>query len=240
MLRNTAVTCQDILSITRKKYLPIIAAMGINERIRERREAAGLTQDDVAKALGVTRSAVAQWEATGGTAPRGKRLKALAAILQTTPEFIVFGIGENLSVNNSNKLQVRTLTLVPIITYRQAAEWPKMKNKFTADESFPCPVPYGPDTYVMRVQGVSMETPHGNSGFSPGHFIFVDPNVEPVNNSSVIVKVDGEDEVMLRQLMIDGSKRYLRALNPTWPNPIIEMQDNATIVGVVILTGRKA
>lgn len=52
-------------------------------RIRELREAAELTQTDLARALGVSRPAVSLWE-SGAKRPMASRLPALAAILHCT------------------------------------------------------------------------------------------------------------------------------------------------------------
>ena len=51
------------------------------KRRRAIRLRAGLVQQDVADALGVTREAVAKWE-TGDRAPRGELLQAYVALLQ--------------------------------------------------------------------------------------------------------------------------------------------------------------
>jgi transcriptional regulator with XRE-family HTH domain len=48
--------------------------------IRAARKAAGLSQEDLAAALGVRQSSVSQWEG-GGTAPRTKHLLGLLRIL---------------------------------------------------------------------------------------------------------------------------------------------------------------
>lgn len=56
------------------------AGMELSERIRKAREAAGLTQEELAAAVGHTRGAVAQWE--GGTTQ--PRRKALALISRAT------------------------------------------------------------------------------------------------------------------------------------------------------------
>lgn len=48
--------------------------------IRTRREAKGLTQGQLAKAMGVDQTAVSQWE-RGETLPRAERLPDLARIL---------------------------------------------------------------------------------------------------------------------------------------------------------------
>jgi SOS-response transcriptional repressor LexA len=35
-------------------------------------------------------------------------------------------------------------------------------------------------------------------------------------------------------LIIEGDRKYLKALNPAWPEQIIEINGNATICGVMI------
>jgi transcriptional regulator with XRE-family HTH domain len=59
-------------------------------RIRDARRARGLTQDDVARAIGVTRSAVAQWE-TGRAGQLTRHLAALAAVLGVGEEVLLHG-----------------------------------------------------------------------------------------------------------------------------------------------------
>lgn len=65
--------------------------MGISERIRQARIAAGLSQTRLANLLGVTRSACSQWESEEGTSPRGKRLAELARLLDVGYEWLATG-----------------------------------------------------------------------------------------------------------------------------------------------------
>lgn len=69
--------------------------MGIHDRIREAREQAGISQTELARLLGVTRSACSQWESTGGTAPRRERLEQLAQLLGVSFEWLATGRGGN-------------------------------------------------------------------------------------------------------------------------------------------------
>ena len=39
------------------------------------------------------------------------------------------------------------------------------------------------------------------------------------------------------QLIIEEGKQYLKALNPDWPNRIIEVDEEATICGVIVFKG---
>lgn len=71
--------------------------------------------------------------------------------------------------------------------------------------------------------------------YQDGDIIFVDPDVAPSHGSHVVVRLGDEQEATFKQLVLEGSRRFLRALNPDWPGPkLIEIDGNATIVGVVI------
>lgn len=65
----------------------------IHERIAYARKAAGLTQDAVADHFGIRRASVAQWEVKR-TRPSIERINELARLLDTTPEWLIDGIGE--------------------------------------------------------------------------------------------------------------------------------------------------
>lgn len=67
--------------------------MGIHDRIREAREQAGVSQTELARLLGVTRSACSQWESATGTAPRRERLEQLAQLLGVSFEWLATGRG---------------------------------------------------------------------------------------------------------------------------------------------------
>lgn len=67
--------------------------MGIHDRIREARDQAGISQTELARLLGVTRSACSQWESSHGTAPRRERLEQLAQLLGVSFEWLATGRG---------------------------------------------------------------------------------------------------------------------------------------------------
>lgn len=65
--------------------------MSIGSRIKKARQAAGISQADLAEAMGITRSACSQWESGQGTGPRRERLEALAAELGVSYEWLATG-----------------------------------------------------------------------------------------------------------------------------------------------------
>lgn len=65
--------------------------MSIGARIRAAREQLGLSQAQLARSLGITRSACSQWEASDGTAPRRERLAQIAQLLGVSYEWLATG-----------------------------------------------------------------------------------------------------------------------------------------------------
>lgn len=122
---------------------------------------------------------------------------------------------------------------VPLISWVQAGDWCGVVDNFApgdADEWLPCPKAHGPNTFALRVRGVSMEPKYRD-----GAVIFVDPARQADHLSNVVVRLENDKEATFKQLVVEGEKRFLRPLNPDWPGPkLMEINESATICGVVI------
>ncbi len=68
--------------------------MGIEQRIKKAREAAGLSKSELARRLGVHPSTCIQWESEGGTRPSMQRLIDAAVVLGVSLEWLGTGRGE--------------------------------------------------------------------------------------------------------------------------------------------------
>jgi len=126
-------------------------------------------------------------------------------------------------------------SLHPVISWVQAGDWKEIAEGYQpqyGDELLPCPVKCSKDAYVLRVHGISMEP-----RFHDGDLIFVDPHVEPIGGRYVVVMLEDSNEATFKQLIVEGGRQYLKALNPEWPNRIIEVNQNARICGVVVFKG---
>ena len=66
----------------------------IASRIKQAREAARLSQQEVASHLGLSRNSVAQWE-IGANRPAHDRLAKLAGFLGVTVQWLLLGEGES-------------------------------------------------------------------------------------------------------------------------------------------------
>ncbi|NHH86537.1 helix-turn-helix transcriptional regulator [Cobetia sp. MB87] len=72
-------------------------------RIKQKRKEAGLSQDALAKQVGVTKGAISQWE-QGATNPSGQNLYSLAKALGVTAEWLLNGRDSQTSAPISDEL----------------------------------------------------------------------------------------------------------------------------------------
>lgn len=196
-----------------------------NVRIKTRRKELQLTQSDVAHVIGVSKTSVSQWE-HGETAPKGENLFALCKILQCDPNWLLFG------EEKETLLQpVPVVDAYPFIQWSQLYHWPEFH--LPQDVTYlPCPIKCSRKTFILPVEGISMEPQ-----FYEGDFIFVDPNVKVANGKCVVARA--QEQIVLKQLLIESNQTYLRSTNPLWPDPIINIDKvPATVIGVVIFAGR--
>ncbi|PKG37169.1 LexA family protein [Psychromonas sp. Urea-02u-13] len=209
----------------------------INKNFSDRRKDLGLTQAETAKAVGVSRVSISQWE-KGITSPKGKNLHALAKVLNCDPDWLLNGQGPFApkTTEVSNVVAGPELHgLYPVISWVQAGDWSGIHEINAADAiHYPCPVKCSDKTFLLKIQGMSM-----SPKFNEGDLIFVDPAVEPTNGKYVVARLDDENEATFKQLIIEGGHKFLKAANPAWPTQIQPINGNFTIVGVVIFVGRE-
>lgn len=102
-----------------------------------------------------------------------------------------------------------------------AGEWAKAEDPYLpgdAEKYIHCPDNHGPRTYALRVDGDSMTAQFGKS-YPHGSTIYVDPDKTDgiASGDRVIALLEGSDEVVFKQYVEDGTQRFLRSLNPSWP-----------------------
>lgn len=205
----------------------------------------GRTQSWLAERVGVSNNAVSKWINTHQIAP--ENISKISKILGIPGDDLLpivvthdqLGVSEpraTCSVSNTTS-GPEIKGLCPLISWVQAGTWSTVIDNLAvgdADEWLPCPVNHGPRTYVLRVKGESMHNPQSRPSFADGDLVFVDPDRAADNGSLVVVRLDDKIEATFKKLVIEGDEKYLRALNPGWPEPIMRINGNATLCGVAI------
>ncbi|MNF62607.1 putative HTH-type transcriptional regulator [compost metagenome] len=183
--------------------------MNIHSRIKSQRLVHGLTQESLAKKLGINRVSISQWE-RGDTSPKGNNLVRLAEILGVKPEWLLFGGGEAEGVVVSDKAAFSNVEpavipqgrRVPILSYVQAGQWREMCEQATAFdgnvEYVSAGVDIGPCGFGLWVRGDSM-TPI----FNEGDLVIIDPDEAP-RPGDYVVATNGSDEATFKKYRARG------------------------------------
>jgi SOS-response transcriptional repressor LexA len=213
--------------------------MNFSNRLQARMRALHLSATEISSRISVSKGTITHW--TNGTNKAGgENLLKLAHLLECDPIWLSLGKGQppadgSIAANVEPGPDIKGL--LPLISWTQAGHWHAVADPYTASDTeawIACPTNHGPRTFVLRVRGESMLNHHARHSFRPGDLIFVDPDRPAENGSMVVVKLDGAIDATFKQLVIEDETRYLKALNPSWPDPIIKLDQSASICGVVI------
>lgn len=225
--------------------------MTFGKFLRAKRTERGLTLQQIADVFGIGRASVSDWE-SGKTRPDTTRIAKLAEVLGTTTDVLLAHLadsgkksaliaaskaGATTILTEQNVVQGITAQRLPVISWVQAGEWGEIVDNFQpgdAEEWVMCPFPCSDESFVLKIVGQSMYNPGGDLSFREGDYISVDPRKEPVHRSLVIAKRPNDQSATFKQLLIENDATILlHALNPTWPNRYITVDENTTVVGVV-------
>lgn len=142
---------------------------------------------------------------------------------------------ERLHYGTPNTEEGPKIYAVPLISWVQAGEWQEVVDNYRPGEGEK-PVyttrRVSPAAYALRIAGESMENPAGNPTFPNGSIVIIDPERQPENGRAVVVRLVNSKDVIFKQLVIEGGRKYLKPLNPRYP--IIEIDESAVFCGVAV------
>lgn len=207
--------------------------------LRSARKSANLTQEFIAKACGVSRNAVTQWESLNADTRTEPSIDNLKIISRLTGMAIANLVGmeaneqEIREPGNRYQLASSRLMQIPLITWRQANTLgkPTDLHQLGRIKERVSKLGGGDNVYALKVKDSSMTSPSGvTPSFPKGYIIHVDSEQTANSQDCVLAKLKGHDQLVFKQLMEDGGKTYLHSLDPSLPN----IFDEFTIVGKVI------
>lgn len=196
----------------------------VGRRIKACMDARHLDQSGIARELGIEPQSVQQW-ICGQTTPRGYRIKALAALLDVEPWELLGGAApQGIPLRRAGE-SVSGPQPVPRLSWVSAGLFREVPTVPTEEWDTPSE-PLSGGAFSLRVEGDSMEPEFPN-----GCVIFVDPGTPALNGDYVVVTLDDTHLATFKQLVLDGSRRYLKPLNPRYP--ILPIDPPARVCGVV-------
>lgn len=178
----------------------MLRRMTVGARIKQAREAKGLTQEALADAVGVSRPAVTQWE-DGTSTPRNKKLPSIAAALDVDPLWLSHGEG----LGGARPMPVKGEVAAGI--WKEAVELDLEPIPVAPVPEYPAEAQYG-----LLVRGTSLNKIANDSDY----LIVVDvlkTGLSPRPGDLVVVerRRHGTTEATAKRLVRDGTRRALRA-----------------------------
>lgn len=186
-----------------------------------------LNQEDLARALGVGRAAVGHY-LRGRRRITSSQSQQLCRTLNVSMSWLFEGREDDVEEGPEVGRPVPELDWV-------SAGRPEAVQACGLTDAIayhPSPFPGRPHLFALRIRGASMEP-----RFKEGDLIYIDPDEPAAHGKFVVVTLEDRNEALFKQLLIEGGRRYLRALNPSWPEQIVEIDGNATICGVAVFKG---
>jgi len=144
---------------------------GFGERMRIARQRAGMTLEDVGKALGVSGGAVSLWE-TNQNFPSRQRLDEFADLTRVEPTWLQFGV-------SASRLGPQQVARVPLRNPWALVEDSPKDSLITIEARFPCsPSAFAIEAFdgMMTVGGRHLQ----------GDILIIDPEVKPAVGDMVL------------------------------------------------------
>lgn len=131
------------------------------------------------------------------------------------------------SINGTQVIPIVEWSDLPIVN-RRARRSPAAQYPPSGDALAVAAV----SAFKLKVTGDSMQRPFGFPSFPIGCVITVDPAVRAEPDRFEVYKLPGDSEGILRQLVTDAGRHYLKPLNPQYP--LIALPQKAIYCGRVM------
>ena len=216
--------------------------MSIGQRISKLMLDMDVSNAKLARMIGVSRPTIGNW-IDGKSAPTGENLTNLANALKVDPNWLMSGkesqarFDNNVDVSQKIHFDGRP---IPVISWVAAGSFQPIETVLRdaeVDEYLPPIKECGRNGYGLIVTGISM-----SPKFEPEDRIYVNPDFQVIDLKTgdlVIVSCAGDNEATFKQLIIEGTTKYLKPLNPKWDEQIIKLTEDCRLVGKVVGLYRK-
>ena len=161
--------------------------------------------------------------------PRASTLNAIAVYFNITVDQL---IGKKPLLNNEEDIISTTNSLVPVIELEESLEWENILSRITLSNHSDFIVmdhSAHQGKFAIRVKGDSMWPQ-----FQINAILVISVNKPVKNRDFVIAYIRQSNEIVFRQMVIDGKYKFLKAINSLFPTITLNEEDK--IIGSVIQT----
>ena len=209
-----------------------------------RKKLLGVTQQSIADELDITQGAVGHY--LNGRNPLNPSIALVFAqqlrvnvedfsptLAKELASLVVMSVNEPFAPYTVNAISSKKY---PLLSRAQAGVWGDAPASFSVedvDQWLESEAKILGKAFWLKVDEDSMTAPTGTS-ISEGTFVLFDTGRQPDNGSLVLARLSDASETTFKKLVIDGSQRYLKGLNPQWP--FVSVDSSCQIIGVAVET----
>lgn len=205
--------------------------MSLGNRVKRLMDQFGWSEGELARRAGLHQPTLHRIISGASRDPRAANVDKIAKALNTTADHLRLGVTH---IDSNVTIGPDIRGRFPLISWVAAGNWSDITELPLEDSIlYPCPVSCSERTFVLKVQGVSMEPV-----FRDGDLIFIDPAADARHGSYVVARLEDDNEATFKQLIIETGQKYLKPVNPNWPEQITPINGNCIIVGPVVFSGR--
>ncbi len=179
--------------------------MDVSTKLKELRKKAGLTQQEVADKVDVSRVAVGQWE-SGSVTPRPNKIERLAELFGVYVPMMVLG---SVHAGEFDEESVSDGDVVNVPS--------EVKERW-------------PHARAVRARGTCM-----NKAIPDGHWFLVDPGTEPRNGDIAVVETEDYEAVVRRWYRGGDTLMLVADSTEHHEDIVIHWEDGAVrVIGTVV------
>ncbi|HHT0604937.1 TPA: S24 family peptidase [Legionella anisa] len=190
----------------------------------------GITEAELSRRIDAPRATINRLVSGRTPDPRASTLETIADYFKISVDQL---LGKQpIFVNSSENISEPVGTKLPIIDWGDIRNWKEAikelktkhnNNWILVDSSIE------KGLFAFKVTGESMWP-----NLLDNTIVIIDPERKAKNKDFVVAHIKAMDDVVVRQLIIEGKYNFLKASNPIFP--IIQIEDNDDIIGVIVQT----
>jgi repressor LexA len=196
--------------------------MTIGQLIKQSRKEKGITQNELAKRIGVSAGAISRWESGDIENMRRDRIEKLADALGIDPNIII-GIEPNKEMDGNIPILGRVAAGIPIDAVEEIIGYEEIPKRLLAYASY----------FALKIRGESMQP-----NIQDSDIVIVRKQESASDGDIVIAQVNHDEEATCKRLKMYRDQIMLLSDNPAYSPQVYDAND-VHIVGVVTEVRRK-
>jgi SOS-response transcriptional repressor LexA len=194
----------------------------------------GISEAALGRKIGVPRATINRLVSGKTPDPRASTLEAIAGFFGITIDQLL-GKQPLIGVRQENRPSTSVDHWIPVIAWEQACHWQEVISGIKPDTHYNW-ILTDPNidggSFAMILKGESM-----SPQFYEDTVLIVDINKIPKNRDFVMAYCHDNQEILFRQLIIDGSYRFLKPINAMFPT--LQLKESDQIIGLVVQSRNK-